>query len=106
METATGRIDEKVYGLFGQLRKYIQRETSKREVYILEGVLRFIINVQYQYAFQCVRVNRSIKAIDWHGYLPIVLRYKLERSMIKEYGNVRKRTKKKYRQIAAHKGVS
>lgn len=38
--------------------------------------------------------NRNVKTIDWYRNLSIILRYKLERIMIKEHGNVRKRTKK------------
>ena len=38
--------------------------------------------------------NKSVKSADWHGNLPTELKYKLERIMIKEYGNVRKCTKK------------
>ena len=50
--------------------------------------------VRLQYAFQYMTSNRSVKSADCHGNLPTELKYKLERIMIKEYGNVRKRTKK------------
>ena len=50
--------------------------------------------VRLQYAFQYMRSNRGVKSADWHGDLPTELKYKLERIMIKEYGNVRKCTKK------------
>ena len=50
--------------------------------------------VRLRCAFQYMRSNRSVNSADWHGNLPIELKYKLERIMIKEYGNVRKCTKK------------
>ena len=48
--------------------------------------------------------NRRVKAIDYHENLPIVLKYELERIMIKEYGNVRKRTKKSINGLPNNKG--
>ena len=60
----------------------------------MEGVLHFIINIRLQYAFQYVRSNRSVKTVGWRKNPSTVLRYKLESIMIKEYRNVRKRTKK------------
>lgn len=50
--------------------------------------------MRLQCAFQYMRNNKGVKSADWHGNLSTVLRYKLERIMIREYGNVRKRTKK------------
>ena len=50
--------------------------------------------VRLQCAFQYMRGNRDVNSADWHGNLSTELKYKLERIMIKEYGNVRKRTKK------------
>ena len=50
--------------------------------------------VRLQYAFQYMASNEDVKSADWHGNLPTELKYKLERIMITEYGNVRKRTKK------------
>lgn len=70
----------------------------------MEGVLRFIINIRLQYAFQYVKSNRSVKAVDWHKNLSIVLKYKLESIMIKEYRNVRKRTKKSIGGLPNNKG--
>ena len=48
-------------------------DNNKEKVYILEGVLRFIINMRLQYVFRYVRRNRSVKIIDWHGDQSIVL---------------------------------
>ena len=67
-------------------------------------MLRFIISVRLQYAFQYVGSNRSVKAVVWHGKLSTVLEYKLERTMIKEYRNVRKRTKKGIGKLSNNKG--
>ena len=39
--------------------------------------------------------NIGVKSADWHRNMPTELKYKLERIMIKEYGNVRKRAKRK-----------
>ena len=61
---------------------------------MLKGILRFSINVRLQYAFQYVRRNRNVKAIDQHGNLSIVLICGWRVFMIKGHGNVRKRTKK------------
>lgn len=50
--------------------------------------------MRLQCAFQYTTSNGDVKPTDWHENLSTELKYKLERIMIKEYGDVRKRTKK------------
>ena len=59
--------------------------------------------MRLEYVFQYMRSNRGVKAVDWHGNLSTVLRYKLENIMIKEYRNVRKRTKKNIDKLSHNK---